>query len=58
MVIYSGHQSKAYTRNLEAAAEELQDVIRTLDDLEGRDEDRARSQWRLGRCYWNMGGEA
>ena len=44
--------------DLQAAADELRGVIEALDELEGRDEDKARSWWRLGRCHWEMGGES
>ncbi|TFK87083.1 TPR-like protein [Polyporus arcularius HHB13444] len=40
---------------LQAAADELREVIVTLDGFEGRDDDKARAWWRLGRCYWDMG---
>ncbi|RPD63776.1 TPR-like protein [Lentinus tigrinus ALCF2SS1-6] len=43
--------------DLQAAADELREVIRVLDELEGRDDDKARAWWRLGRCYWDMGVE-
>lgn len=42
---------------LQAAADELREVIVTLDGFEGRDDDKARAWWRLGRCYWDMGGD-
>ena len=43
---------------LDAAADELQAVISAFDGLEGRQDDKARSWWRLGRCYWEMGGQS
>ena len=43
--------------SLEVAAEELRSVIGVLDQLEDREEDQARCWWKLGRCYWEMGGE-
>lgn len=48
---------EAMRGNLRVAAEELQSVIDVLDGLEGREDDKARSWWRLGRCDWEMGGE-
>ncbi|KAI0644651.1 TPR-like protein [Trametes meyenii] len=42
---------------LHTAADELRQVIDALEELEGREEDKARSWWRLGRCYWEMGDD-
>lgn len=41
---------------LQKAVSLLKDVISQLDELEGRDEDKARCWWRLGKCLWDMGG--
>lgn len=41
---------------LKDAASLLKDVLSQLDELERRDEDRARCWWRLGKCYWDMNG--
>ena len=49
--------SEANFGELQAAADELRDVIAVQDQLEGREEDKARAWWRLGRCFWEMGGE-
>ena len=46
----------AMCRETQAAVDELREVIGVLDGLEGRDDDKARAWWRLGRCYWDMGG--
>ncbi|KAJ3841697.1 TPR-like protein [Lentinula raphanica] len=32
----------------------LEEVLRILNDLEGRDHDRARCHWRLGKCLWDL----
>lgn len=34
----------------------LQDILKTLKDQDDRSEDTARCLWRLGKCYWNLGG--
>ena len=49
---------KAHSGGLEKAANELKEVIETLDGLEEREIDKARCWYRLGRCYWDMGGKA
>ncbi|TBU40919.1 TPR-like protein [Dichomitus squalens] len=49
--------SEAMCGKLQVAADELREVIAVLDQLEGRDEDKARAWWRLGRCFWEMGVE-
>ena len=49
---------KANSGGLEKAAAELKEVIATLDGLEERETDKARCWYRLGRCYWDMGGKA
>ncbi|PIL34098.1 hypothetical protein GSI_03809 [Ganoderma sinense ZZ0214-1] len=49
--------SEAMCKKLQAAADELRDVISVLDELEGREEDKARAWWRLGRSHWTMGPE-
>ncbi|KAH9895045.1 TPR-like protein [Cubamyces lactineus] len=46
---------KAQIGELQAAADGLRDVINTLEEVEGHEEDKARCWWKLGRCYWNMG---
>lgn len=39
-------------------AEGLQAVIEMFgDDVEGREENKARCLWRLGKAHWEMGGE-
>ncbi len=50
--------SEAMCGKLQAAADELQNVISVLDDLGGREEDKARAWWRLGRCHWELGRKA
>ena len=32
-------------------------VLEVLEGLEDRDEDKARCLWRIGKCYWEAGGE-
>lgn len=41
----------------EAGSIALLDVLAELNGLEDRDLDQARCLWRLGKCYWEMGGE-
>ncbi|KAG1823905.1 uncharacterized protein BJ212DRAFT_1444810 [Suillus subaureus] len=37
----------------------LKEVFETLKDIEDRgDIDKARRLWRIGRCYWDLGGES
>ena len=38
-------------------ADQLQQTLNILDNLDGRGEDKARCWWRLGRAHWEMGGE-
>lgn len=40
----------------EVAAEELQAVLDELETFEGNDVRKARVCWRLGVCYWRLGG--
>jgi len=43
--------------HLDGAIAELRTVIELLENQDDSDEDKARSWWRLGRAYWEMGGE-
>jgi superkiller protein 3 len=43
--------------NLDEAIAELRTVIELLENEKDSDEDKSRSWWRLGRAYWEMGGE-
>ena len=43
-------------RALEQGVRELQDTLSALLSLEGKEEDKARCQWRLGKAHWEMGG--
>lgn len=43
--------------DLQAAADELRQVINDLEGIEGHEEDKARCWWKLGCCYWDMGGK-
>ncbi|OBZ66566.1 Superkiller protein 3 [Grifola frondosa] len=52
---YAWCQAKLH--DLESAAKALQDVIYVLDELEGREDDKARCWWRLGVCHWDMGDD-
>lgn len=43
---------------LEKGAEGLKAVIEMIgEDVEGKEEDKARCLWRLGKVYWEMGGK-
>ena len=44
--------------DLADAVEALSEVKVTLDGLEGRELDQARCLWRIGKCYWDMGGNS
>lgn len=35
----------------------LKGVLGVLEGLDNRDYDTARCLWRLGKCYWDMGGQ-
>jgi len=43
-------------QHLEVGIAILQDIVNALKDHDERDEDTARCLWRLGKCYWGMGG--
>ncbi|KAG2153913.1 superkiller protein 3 [Suillus clintonianus] len=43
---------------LDAGADALKEVFEILKDIEDRDIDKARCLWRIGRCYWDLGGES
>ncbi|OSD01253.1 TPR-like protein [Trametes coccinea BRFM310] len=43
--------------DLQAAADELRQVINDLEGIEGHEEDKARCWWKLGCCYWDMGDD-
>jgi superkiller protein 3 len=34
----------------------LQKVLNILGNLDARDSSQARCLWRIGKCYWEMGG--
>lgn len=40
----------------EEATLELRSAIQLLDSLDGKDEQKARAWWRLGKALWNSGG--
>lgn len=42
--------------HVDAGADALKEVFETLKDIEDRDLDKARCLWRIGRCYWDLGG--
>lgn len=44
-------------QNVEGGVAGLKCVLDVLEGLENRDHDRARCLWRLGKCYWDMGGQ-
>jgi superkiller protein 3 len=43
---------------IDAAITELRTVIELLENEKDSDEDKSRCWWRLGRAYWEMGGES
>jgi superkiller protein 3 len=45
-----------YQGDGDAAEGELKAVSEILSNLEGREEDRARCSWRMGKCAWQAGG--
>jgi superkiller protein 3 len=44
-------------RDIDNGMAGLKNVLNILDSLDNRDLDKARCLWRLGMCYWEMGGE-
>lgn len=42
--------------HLQTAAEELQGVLDQLEQWDSYETRKARLWWRLGQCYWQMGG--
>lgn len=34
----------------------LKSVLGVLENLDEREEDKARCLWRLGKCHWELGG--
>jgi superkiller protein 3 len=42
--------------DLETGLQGLQGVYETLQTLDNRELDIARCLWRLGKCYWDIGG--
>ncbi|OAX37205.1 superkiller protein 3 [Rhizopogon vinicolor AM-OR11-026] len=44
--------------HVDAGADALKEVFETLKDIEDRDLDKGRCLWRIGRCYWDLGGES
>lgn len=44
-------------KHFDGAVAELRTVIELLENEEDNDEDKSRTWWRLGRAYWEMGGE-
>jgi superkiller protein 3 len=43
--------------NIQTGVAGLKSVVDALDGLDDRDLDKARCLWRVGKCYWEMGGE-
>lgn len=44
---------------LEKGAEGLMAVLETIGEgVEGKEQDRARCWWRLGKAHWEMGGKS
>ena len=41
---------------LQPAADEFQQVLDALEEVDGYETRKARLWWRLGHCYWEMGG--
>ncbi|KAI0700930.1 TPR-like protein [Cytidiella melzeri] len=48
----------AQTQDPDGGAQELREVITILDLQEGREIDKARCWWRLGKCQWEIGDTA
>ncbi|KAJ4000018.1 TPR-like protein [Lentinula boryana] len=43
--------------DVHGGTDSLENVLQILNGLEGRDHDRARCYWRLGKCLWNLDSE-
>ncbi|KAJ4468236.1 TPR-like protein [Lentinula aciculospora] len=43
--------------DIQGGIDSIENVLQILNDLEGRDHDRARCHWRLGKCLWDLGSE-
>lgn len=41
---------------LDEGGAELKEVVQALDDEEGKEEQKARAWWRLGKSFWKSGG--
>lgn len=42
---------------VDEALQELQEVLDELEQVEGYETRKARLWWRVGQCYWRLGGE-
>lgn len=47
---------QAGAHDSDGGAQGLRAVLATLDTVEGREADKARCWWRLGKCQWSIGG--
>lgn len=47
---------QAQAQDAHGGSEELRGVLAVLDPQEGRELDKARCWWRLGKCQWELGG--
>ena len=48
--------SRAQVADPDKGVKDLTNVVTMLDTLDDRDHDQARCWWRLGQCYWALGG--
>ncbi|KDQ57736.1 hypothetical protein JAAARDRAFT_35420 [Jaapia argillacea MUCL 33604] len=48
---------KIHAGDYESGAVDMQAVLNDYEQLHDRDQDKARCWWRLGKCFWDIGGE-
>ena len=41
----------------DGGSKDFKDVLAVMETLDDREGDQARCWWRLGKCYWDMGGK-
>jgi superkiller protein 3 len=48
---------EVHLKHFDGAIAELRTVVELLENEEDSDEAKSRTWWRLGKAYWEMGGE-